>query len=488
MSGEKGLTAHAARGGAITIAAQLVKIAVMVLSIVVLARLISPSDYGIFAMVIAIVGVAEIFRDFGLSMAALQAKTLSQQQQSNLFWLNLAIGVTLTILVFGSSWLIAAFYGVPEIVAIAQVLCLSFALNGASTQFKVVINRRLEFFKLSLIDVAPYAVGFLFAAWLAWSGWGVWALVWQQVIVAITTLLFATILARWIPSMPKRTSMDGLVGFGWRIAVTQIIGYFTRNIDSIAIGRAWGSTQLGFYDRAYQVVMMPINQINAPLSRVAVPTISRVRSEPERFAGALRQAQLVTLYGTASVFGLLAASGDIVVRIVLGETWVAAGPLVQVLAIGAVFRALSQMCYWIYIAKGLASEQLKFYLIAQPALAAVILIGLPWGAAGVAISYAAGLIVYWLVSLVWACRKAETSPRLLLVDAARALLVFTLPAALACFAVTRLVPVENDLGRLMLGIAAALVWWAVSALLFKTIRSDLRKLIGFVRSALQRRK
>ncbi|GAD35033.1 hypothetical protein MTS1_02405 [Microbacterium sp. TS-1] len=471
-----------------TLVFQAIKIATMLLSIVVLSRALEPRDFGLFAMVIAIVGVAEIFRDFGLSMAALQAKDVSQGQQSNLFWINLSIGCILALATYFAAWPIGAFYGEPQVTEIAHWMSLTFVLNGASTQFKVVVNRRLQFVRLSLIDVAPYALGLSGAIVAALAGWGVMALVTQQIVIAIMTLALALSFARWLPSLPTRTPMGGLVGFGWRIAVTQTVGYFTRNVDSIAIGQVWGPSTLGFYDRGFQIVMMPINQINAPLSRVAVPTLARVRDDAVRYADALRRTQFVTLYATASIFGLLAGMGDLVTRIVLGDGWGLTGLIVQILAIGAIFRALSQVCYWIYVSKGLASAQMKYFLIAQPALAVVVVGGVVWGAIGVASTYAIGLVVYWVVSLWWACRRAGLSAAPLFKDATRAIVVFTAPAVIGSWLVSH--AIDDKVGPIFAvlgGLGAALALWSLSALAVPPIRRDLISMVRIARSAFARR-
>lgn len=482
------LTSQAARGGAVTLVAQALKLALMITSIVVLARLIGPGDYGVFAMAVAVIGVAEILRDFGLSMAALQAKHLAQAQQSNLFWLNSAIGLALGLVVFAASWPIAAFFDQPVLVPVVQLLSATYALNGASTQFKVVINRRLQFVALSLVDIVPYIVGFGGALYLAVTGAGLWALVAQQLLVAAATLLLAVVFSRWMPSAPRRVAMDGLVSFGWRIAVTQFVSYLTRHVDSIAIGRVWGSEALGLYDRASQIVVMPLNQLNAPLSRVAIPTIARVRDEPERFERALRKAQLIALYLTASVFGMLVAIGDKVVVVVLGSDWDAAGIVIQLLAIGGVFRALTQICYWIYVSKGLASEQMRYFLVAQPVLAIAVLTGLPWGPAGVAASSSIGFAIYWACSLAWACRKAGISSIPLFADALRAIIIFVVPAVLIALSISRATDGSPALVSIFASCFGALMYWALLIAVSRRVRADMTTLIALLRTVLRRAK
>ncbi|MCI2956074.1 lipopolysaccharide biosynthesis protein [Agromyces atrinae] len=457
-------------------------------STVILARLLSPHDYGLVAMVVAVIGVGEIFRDFGLSMAALQAKELTQQQQSNLFWINTAVGAVLALFFFGVSFLLGAFYGEPEVVAIAQVLSATFLFGGVSTQYKVSINRELRFVALAIVDLIPYVLAFVGALTLAILFQSYWALVAQQLIVAVATLVLAILLSRWRPGLPRRAPMGGLISFGASFAATQLVSYATRNVDSIAIGKVWGSTSLGFYDRAYNLLLLPLTQINTPMSRVAVPVLSRISEERERYVAYLRRAQLVALYVTATLFCFLAALSTPLVVLVLGEKWEFAGQILGVLALGGVFRAIVQIAYWVYMSLGLATAQLRFYLVAQPLLVVVILLGLPWGPMGVAVTHSVGYALFWAVSLAWASRVTKLDLRPLYFDALRAIGLFGLPAAVAAYGASFAVSDFGPAVQVLAGGLAAIVWYAVAWLLFRRVRTDVSYLVDFVRLALRRGK
>ncbi len=479
------LASAAARGGGITIASQVVKVVLMLGSTVVLARLLNPADYGLVVMVLAVVGVGEIFRDFGLSMAALQAKSLSQAQQSNLFWINTTVGLALGLIAFGVSYPLSTFYGQSDVVVITQALSLTFVLGGLSTQFKVRINRDLRFLALAFADLLPYALGIAGAIAIAFVYASFWALVAQQLIVAAATLVISVVLTRWRPGLPRRVPMDGLISFGASFAGTQIISYLTRNIDSLLIGRVWGSTALGYYDRAYNLVVLPLTQINTPMSRVAVPVLARISGDEERFLSHLRRAQLVALYVTSSVFALLFALGTPLIVLVLGEQWRPAGPLMSVLAVSGVFRSLVQVVYWIYMSRGLAGAQLRFYLVAQPLLVGIIACGVPFGPLGVAVAVSIGYGLFWLSSLWWVWRVTKLNLRVLYADAFRALALIAVPMGAAAFVARALVESlgGGDLLTVLAGLLAGLGWGAVACAVSRRVRSDLEKLVDFARRA-----
>lgn len=481
------LSESAARGSAVTLFFQAIKLIVMLASIVVLARLISPDQYGLMAMAMAMIGVAEIFRDFGLSTAALQAKDLTAQQQTNLWWINLAIGTALTLVVFLLAQPIAGFYGQPALIPVIQVVSVIYLLGSASTQFRVHINRQLRFVALSTADIVPYALGFLAALGMALLGAGVWALVVQQIVAAFSGLILSVLFAHWWPGLPRRASMSHLVKFGLSLAATQTISYATRNVDSIALGRVWGANVVGTYDRAYQLMVMPLNQINAPLSKVAIPVLARLQDEKERLVAYVRQAQLVAIYVTAAGFALLAALGPQVVEVLLGPDWAPSGLIVSALAVGGVFRSLVQICYWIYMSQGLATAQLKYFAVAQPLLIAVTLAGLPWGAIGVAVAHSIGFSLYWAASLLWVGRVAQIGVGPLFLDAARGVLLFGAPAGLAAWLAVTLTPAFNPVLEILIGVAAALLWFALSRTVFPRVRKDIGALARFAKLALSRK-
>lgn len=479
------LASAAARGGGITIASQMVKVVLMLGSTVILARLLNPTDYGLVVMVLAVVGVGEIFRDFGLSMAALQAKSLSQEQQSNLFWINTGVGLSLGIITFAASYPLAAFYGQSDVVVIAQTLSLTFVFGGLSTQFKVRINRDLRFFALAVADLLPYGLGVLGAIVIAVLYANFWALVAQQLIVAAATLITSVVLTRWRPGLPRRVPMDGLISFGASFAGTQIISYLTRNIDSLLIGKVWGSTALGYYDRAYNLVVLPLTQINTPMSRVAVPVLARIADEEDRYVSHLRRAQLVALYVTSSIFAILFALGTPLIVVVLGDQWAPAGPLLSILALSGIFRSLVQVVYWIYMSRGLAGAQFRFYLVAQPLLVGVIACGVPFGPTGVAVAVSIGYALFWLSSLAWVRRVTKLNLGVLYADALRALGLIAVPMAAAAFGARLLIESLGwgNLLTVVAGVLAALAWVGVAYAISSRVRDDFSKLIDFARRA-----
>lgn len=482
--GTAGLRGRAARGSALILVAQAARIAIQLGGTIMLARLIAPDVFGLLAMVLAIAGIAEIFRDFGLSQAALRRTDLTQQQQSNLFWLNAACGFALAILLFALSWPISAFYGHHQLITIVQWIAPIYLLNGVTAQFRVRINQALRFRTLAVIDIAAPLLAFAGALLLALFGYAIPALIAVQVVGPVVALLLSLALARWRPTWPRRTpGMRELLTFGASFAFTQTLSYATRNVDSIAIGKVWGAGPLGYYDRAFQLAVAPLNQINAPMSRVAIPVLARVLEDRPKYVSALREAQLVATYVTSTLLLVAAGLGTPLLTLLLGEQWARAGTIFSILAIGSVFRSIQQIAYWMFMTHGLASSQLQLYTIGQPIIISFILIGVMWGPIGVAIASTAGWTMFWLMSLLWVGRVSKIDVRGLMLDPLRVIATVGLPAGVAALVVARFVPFA-PIWIVLIGFIASMFWVVAVIIAVPWVRRDARALSRFLRLAI----
>jgi PST family polysaccharide transporter len=484
--GNDSLRGQAARGGAITLATQLIRTVIQLGGMMVLARFIAPQYFGLIAMVLAIAGIAEIFRDFGLSQSALRRTDLTHQQRSNLFWLNTASGLVLALALYGLSWAIAGFYGQAELVTIVQWIAPVYLLGGIATQFRVHINVALRFKALAVIDLVSPLVATGTAIVLAMQGYALTALIAMQVVAPVVLLILSVALARWRPGLPRRTEgMRELLTFGASFAFTQLLSYATRNVDSIAIGRVWGAGPLGIYDRAFQFSVAPLSQINTPMSRVAIPVLARVVRDRPKYIASLREAQLIQTYVTATGLLIAAGLGTPLMVLLLGDAWVTAGVIFSLLALGSVFRSIQQIAYWMYITLGLAGAQLKLYLVGQPLIIACILVGLIWGPVGVAAGSTVGWAIFWLMSLLWIRRVSGIRVRELMLDPLRVLGVVGLPAGGLALAVALWVALD-PLWVVLIGAGAALAWIGFVALAVPGVRRDVRTLARFARMAMGR--
>lgn len=384
------------RGVAVTSLAQVLRLLIQIASVVILARLLTPRDYGLVAMVLAIVGVAELLRDMGLSPAAIRAPTLSRQERDNLFWLNTAAGACLTALVVIAAPLIAQVYGRPELTAIAWALAPSFFLSGLATQYRVDLTRRLRFGALAAIDLAcavvPLTVGIVAAA----LGAHYWALVAQQLSSGVLACALLLASCRWLPRAYHRgTPVGHFVRLGMSFVFGGLMSYVTRNADNVLVGHQFGAASLGAYTRSVQLVRTPLAQLQAPFGTVALPVLASAGEDDERLMSGARRAQVALVYPVLLGVTVIAVTAGAFVDIALGDSWAAAAPIMAWVAVSGGVACLTMPVLWVFAARGLGRAIMSYNAIATVVALSAMAIGIRWGVPGVA----AGVAVAQLIAL-----------------------------------------------------------------------------------------
>ena len=480
------LAERAARGAGVTLVGQATRIVLQTITVAVLARLLDPHDYGLLAMVLVIVGVGEIFRDFGLSSAAIQAKTLSRQQRDVLFWINTGIGFTLTILVFSGASLVALAFGQPELLHITQVLAITFTINGLATQYRADLTRRLKFGYLVICDIAGQVMGLVVGITTAVLGAGYWALVAQQLSQLGTVLISLVVLAHWLPGRPRRhTGIAPFLKLGGHLAATQGIYYLTNNLDTITIGVRFGSTQLGVYNRGFALLTSPLNSLRSPASTVALPVLSRLQDDFETAGSYIKRAQLTL--GYTIVAGLAATAGAAVpiVALMLGPKWSQVAPVLALLAIAGACSTLSYVGLWVYLSRGLGKQLMRYTIVTLVLQAICILVGSIWGIVGVAAGYAVAAALEWPLSLGWLARITSIPVRDLFLGAGR-ITGAAVAAGATAWAVSRALDQAPVGLTTVAAFAAAAGVYALGWLLVRPVRRDLGDVLGVARKMLKR--
>jgi O-antigen/teichoic acid export membrane protein len=476
---------QAARGAVLTVGAQLIKIIVQVGGVVVLARLLTPNDYGLVAMVTAVVGVAEIFRDFGLSAAAVQARTLSRGQRDNLFWINSLAGAALAVLAAACAPLVAHVYHRPELVDLTRLISLVFLLNGMTTQFRADLNRHLRFARIAVIDITAPVVALALAIGLALTGAGYWALAAQQLATSVVLLLGAAGSAGFLPRLPRRREpMGELLTFGWHLAGSQLLGYLGNNVDSLTIGYRFGATPLGLYNRAFQLLMTPLGQLRQPTTTVALPVLSRLRPDVEGTNRYVQRGQLGLGLTLVAGLGLVVGAAGPVTAIFLGRQWLNVEPIMRLLAVAGMFQTLAYVGYWVYLAHGLTKQLLQYTVITVSIKVTCIVLGSHWGLIGVAWGYAIAPALAWPLSFWWLSRSSTINVRGLFAGAGR-ILVVAGAVALASYGVCVGVASHGPWLQLVLAILAAGAAYAL-LLLLPVFRRDVQGVLEVARKGVAR--
>jgi O-antigen/teichoic acid export membrane protein len=413
------LRGRSVRGGVVNVASQGGQFLIQSVATVVLARLLTPADFGLVAMVSTVTGLGQAFADLGLSEATIQRKEISHDQVSALFWINVAIGVGLTLITVAFAPVLARFYRDARLVNITLLVSLTFLIGGLRVQPDAILKRQMRFSSLAIRDVASYLVAVPIAIMMALRGAGYWALVALPLILNLTAMALSWLMVKWRPGLPRRGAQVGsMIAFGGNVAASYFVINISRSADNVLIGRYTGAGPLGLYSRAYNLLMLPVRQLSGPAGSVAIPAFSRTQDEPERFARYYLRTMNLILWISAPVFGFLFVAAQPVVVLVLGNQWREAAPVFQILAISALGQLLLDSTTWLFVSRGQSQQLLKILLIISPIIVAGYVIGLPFGIKGVALS---GSLVL-LAILPWMLKFAFRGTNLTLQRLGRALL------------------------------------------------------------------
>ena len=387
-------------------------ILIQMAAIVVLSRILRPEDFGVIAMIVAVTAFIGLFRDMGLSTATIQKTDLTREQASALFWLNLLAGAVLMALVMALAPVIAWFYNRPELTQVCYVISTTFVIASAGAQHAALLQRELRFKPKAIADVSGAAANLLTSILLAMKGMGFWALAWGTVFGALTTTTLYLILSGFKPIRPRAaTGLRQIFGFGANVTAFELLNYFSRNLDSVLIGKFWGATQLGFYSRAYQMMMLPITSLRTPINAVAFPVLSRLQHDPAGFRRYYCQIASLLAFLSMPMMGFLTVKSELVVEIALGREWIEVAPVFALLGITGFIQPVASLRGLVLLSLGKSRRYLAWGGINAIAVTIAFCIGIRWGNTGIAWAYL--IVNYALIypSLLFIFNQTPLRPR-----------------------------------------------------------------------------
>jgi len=400
------LKARSIKGGAVTLFAQAISYCITICSVAILARLLTPEDYGTVAMVTALTGFVSLFRDLGLSGATIQCCNISHDQKSALFWINTCLGIIIMLIIVVSAPAIAWFYGKPQLLLVTVAISFTSLLSSIGTQHGALLTREMRFTVLAIIQATALLAGFLAAVFVALSGGKYWALVVNNIIIALWTSAGQWLASDFRPSWPKRgTSVRSFIHFGVNVVGFDLAYYFHDNMDKILIGRVWGGHQLGLYSKAYSILMMPLSILRYPLNRVAFPAMSRLKDDPVRFRSYFVKYCSVLAFASMPLVTILYLNAESIIKLILGDRWLGAVELFRILAVAGFIQSVASLRTTVIMSSGHGSRLSRWGFCNALASVAAFICGLPWGAKGVSIAYC--IVSYMILhpSLMYAFRN-----------------------------------------------------------------------------------
>ncbi len=480
------LRATVGRGAVAIATSQGLQVSTQIASVLILSRLLAPSDFGLVAMCAPVIALLGMLQNFGLVQATVQKKNLQEDEVNFLFWINVAFSVTLALLLVALSPAIALFYEEPRIGPLIAAMASTIVIAGLGAQHGALLNRRMEFGKIAWLSV----IGALTTLFVA-IGWALisptyWAIFAGTLAGSLVATVMTWIWSGWFPGRPRSTEdIRGLLGFGAGITGFNLTNFFARNLDNVLIGKVWGSVELGFYDRAYKLLLFPLRQVSNPLSRVMIPALSRMTEEPDRYRHAYLRVLNLSLLLILPGVAWATAMADTLIPFLLGAQWHGSAPIFMALGFAGLVQPLNNPAGWLFISQGRSTDYMIWGFITAGIAIAAFGAGIAWGALGVAVAYAISEYLKTIPLWIYVSRRGPVrTPHV-----ARATGPFLLAAHLALL----LVWILQDYFAfapalsLIIGLLLSYVVVAVGVLPFKSGRETLRESYGLATGPLKRR-
>lgn len=384
----EGIGSQAARGAIFSGGSQLVKVILSIVATVILARILSPVDFGIIAMIVPVTAFAELVQNFGLYQALVQAKKLERSQISAAFWVNTALALTTALLIVAVSPLIGFYYSSPEAGAVAAATASVIFFTGLAQTHLAILARDLKFGKIAMVEVISALALFATTLFAAWWLENYWAIFLGTLVAAILNVGLVWAISDWMPGLSNNwRSVRSLFGLAGAVTGFNVLGFIARQSDNLIIGAIEGPASLGLYDRAYRLMTFPIATVTAPLGRVMLPVLSRLADEPVRFSQAFLRSIWVMLLLIAPAAAAAAVFSEVVIQILLGSGWQAAAPIFFWLSIAGIYQSVSSATGWLFISLDRRKTMLRWGVFSTFTTVLSFVVGIQWGVEGLAMAY-----------------------------------------------------------------------------------------------------
>lgn len=407
---QKDLKSKSVSGGMSTMGAQIVSFLMNMAQTTLLARLLTPDDFGLVAMVTAITGFATIFKDFGLSAAVIQKENLQQSDVSAAFWLNVFVCLGISLVIALLAPLMVYIYNEERVFSITLVLAVSVFITGLSIQHSALMKRQMLLKSLSLVQLMSVAGSILTGVVLAWFGFGYWAIIISNVVFALLLTIALWITCDWRPSFTfSREKARAFLRFGAGVTGFDVVNHFSRNMDNFIIGRYVGSGALGIYSNAYKILMLPITQLRNPLNGVALPALSSLTNDKVKYASFFSRYLFLLAFLSMPIIMYSALFADELILILLGDQWVESAYIFKILAAAAFIQTVFSTQGLILITTGKVKKYFYTGLINAIFTVTGFAIGVQWGIAGVAMSYVVVIYIIFLPMMYYSLQDSPVS-------------------------------------------------------------------------------
>lgn len=475
-----GLRQKSLQSGTVTLSRRLSSLLIQVGSTAILSRLLTPHDFGVVAMVTAITGFANLFRDLGLSTSTIQSRELSHEQASAFFWINSATGAVLAGLTIILAPVMADFYNTPSVQPIAFALAIPLLFNGISVQHTALMQRSMRFKELAYNSLYSDLVGVLVSI-----GWALWyPSPWSVVLGAIARNIASFILLcdtlRWIPG---RSASFNVIRrsllFGGQVTSYSVIIYVARNVDRILIGRFYTPELLAVFNRAYTLMELPISTLQTPLNTTAMPALSALQTQPERYRSFYRQYSAILAFASFPLVAFCALFSEEIVLLFLGAQWTASVPIFRILAITSFIAGVANLRNLVFLSSGQGSRYVRWGIVYATITATAFVIGLSWGIQGIAYAHCVVAYTVLIPSHIYAFKNTPLRIRDLF-ESIAAPFFCTLFTGAVTLLLVGILPEWNPFFRIFVGALVFGCLYLTSYLFHPNTRGVLNKMLHYI--------
>lgn len=470
------LSAQASHGYRTTLLSQAIRVLCKAVSVVTLARLVTPADHGRYAMAASAFYVVVLFRDCGLGTAALQARELSEEQRTTLWHAHVMLGFLLALIALALSPVVAVIYHEPQAAGLLAVMSVGLLLIGLNAWPRALLTRELRFADVNQLETLAAVIGTLATIGSAALGAGGYAFAIFLIVSEGVALVEAWRRSRWRARAPRRwSSLRGLWRTGSDLTLYNLLLSLLSQIDTLLMGRWFGASALGLYNRPNQLLSLPMQHVGWPLTQVMFATLARSSDHPVEFAGHVRRTANLIAHLTLPLAAVCIVLPEDAILLLLGKAWPAAAPLLRWLGISAVASYLTSTVFGVCVATQRTRRLVAMTLVALVVTATALWIGRTWGPEGLAAGIAIANALMLIPRLWWA---TQATP-LRLCDYGSA---FVGPLGISCvfgaglFAGSVLAATNEMPTRVAIEGATGIAAVAALALLWPGTRSELKML------------
>lgn len=350
---------------------------------ILIARVLLPSDYGLIGMLAIFMGIAQTFIDSGFANALIQKKDRNNKDYSTVFYFSIIVSIIIYIILFFSAPLIADFYNQPLLTSITRVYMLTLVINGFSISQTAKLTVDLNFKAQAVISIFSIIISGVVGFALAFTGFGVWALVWQGITLSFTRTTTIWIASRWVPLLSfSKESFKRLFSFGSKLLASSLINNIYSNISTIIIGKAFKATDLGFFTRAQQFCQLPTQTITNIVVKVNYPILSQLQDDNIKLVESYKTLLRTPVFILYPILFGLAFLAHPLIEVFLGNKWLPSSILIPILCFGCLWEPLTHINLNLLYVKGKTDLVLKLELIKKPIAFLLLFCAIPLGLEG----------------------------------------------------------------------------------------------------------